>query len=513
MALGLNFRIVFAILAGALGSGWQHGYNTGVLNAPQDLITNFIRGECDNSTSSKDDNSTSSKDASSTTATDGEDSSGCLGHGQGVFLFSVVVAIYCVGGIMGGSIVGFVSKTFGRKGGLLLNNILVAVGAAFLGFSKTANSAEMLIAGRLFMGINSGLNAGLCPMYLNEISPVSLRGAVGTVYQLFVTISILLAQVFGMGPVLGNDSGWPWLLALTVVPAIFQVIALSFCPESPKYLLLDKDDEVKATDALTWLRGSVEVHNEMDEMRQEQESAKLIPKVTLKEMITNSSLRRPLVIAMMMMLAQQLSGINAAIFFSTSIFKSAGLGETESQGATLGMGTMNVLMTFVSLAMIEKAGRKTLMLIGLSGMFVTTTLLLISLKTVHGVVCQDPMKNGIADLNFVVPGVCHMRYIAVASVILFVVSFATGPGSIPWFFVTELFTQSGRPIATSLAVAVNWSANFLVGLLFPPLREIIGPWVFGIFMSIQIIFILYVWRVVPETKNKTIEEITAQFRK
>ena len=119
----------------------------------------------------------------------------------------------------------------------------------------------------------------------------------------------------------------------------------------------------------------------MDEMKQEQESMKLVPKVTLKEMLINGSLRKPLIIAMMMMLAQQLSGINCAIFYSTSIFKSAGLDAQASQSATLGMGTMNVLMTFVSLVLIEKAGRKTLMVIGLAVMFLMTTLLLAGLLT------------------------------------------------------------------------------------------------------------------------------------
>ena len=229
----------------------------------------------------------------------------------------------------------------------------------------------------------------------------------GTVYQLIITLSILISQVLGMNNVLGTEEGWPWLLALTAVPAILQLATLPFCPESPKYLLLDKDDEMAANSgnlieefpgnvhlitgidyplspfsvALSWLRGTIEVHDEMDEMKQEQESMKLVPKVTLKEMLTNGSLRQPLIIAMMMMLAQQLSGINCAIFYSTEIFKNAGLDAQDSQSATLGMGSMNVLMTFVSLVLIEKAGRKTLMVIGLSVMFLMTTLLLSALLT------------------------------------------------------------------------------------------------------------------------------------
>merc|ERR1719373_9006 len=281
--------------------------------------------------------------------------------------------------------------------------------------------------------------------------------------------------------------------ALTAAPALLQLATLPFCPESPKYLLLDKDDEMKANSALSWLRGTIEVHEEMDVMKQEQESMKLVPKVTLKEMLTNGSLRKPLIIAMMMMLAQQLSGINCAIFYSTRIFGLANLSTSESQSATLGMGTMNVLMTFVSLVLIEKAGRKTLMVIGLVVMFLMTTLLLAALLTYESVAA--------------------MSYVAIVAVILFVVGFATGPGSIPWFFVTELFAQSGRPTATSIAVTVNWSANFLVGLAFVPLNRIMGPYVFIVFMVIQFCFIIYVYFAVPETKNRTIEDITAQFRK
>jgi len=473
---GLNPRIAFAIAAGAVGSSFQHGYNTGVLNAPQKIMTNWVKQKiCANST-----------DGEVTVTLDECDS-------EAEIIWAWTVAIFCIGGMMGGSMVGFISSRLGRKGGLLLNNILVAVAALLMGFSKTSGSFHMLILGRFIIGINSGLNAGLAPMYLSEISPTALRGALGTVYQLIITLSILISQILGMNNVLGTEDGWPWLLAITAIPAVLQVASLPFCPESPKYLLLDKDDEMAAQSALGWLRGTIEVHDEMDEMKQEQESMKLVPKVTLKEMITNGSLRQPLIIAMMMMLAQQLSGINCAIFYSTDIFEKAGLNEQESQGATLGMGSMNVLMTVVSLILIEKAGRKTLMLVGLSAMLVMTTLLLASLLTYAAVPA--------------------MSYLAIVAVILFVVGFATGPGSIPWFFVTELFAQSGRPTATSIAVTVNWSANFLVGLAFVPLQRIMGAYVFILFMVIQFCFIVYVYFAVPETKNRTIDDITAQFRK
>merc|ERR1712018_538751 len=192
----------------------------------------------------------------------------------------------------------------------------------------------------------------------------------------------------------------------------------------------------------------------------------------------------------MMMLAQQLSGINAAVFFSTEIFKDAGLSTQDAQSATLGMGGMNVAMTIISLVLIEKAGRKTLMLTGLGIMLICTTCLLICL------VVATPVAS----------------YLSIIFVIMFVVGFATGQGSIPWFFVNELFQQSARPMAASMAVVTNWTANFLVGLCFLPMQNAFGPYVFIVFIVTQIFFIIYVFLKVPETKNRTIDEITAQFR-
>lgn len=131
--------------------------------------------------------------------------------------------------------------------------------------------------------------------------------------------------------------------------------------------------------ALAWLRGTIEVHDEMEEMRTEYESVKLVPKVTLKELFVNSALRIPLIIAIMVMFAQQLSGINAVMFFSTKIFTMAQLDKNAAQNATMAVGAMNVIMTFVSLILVEKAGRKTLLLAGFSGMFIDTALLAICL--------------------------------------------------------------------------------------------------------------------------------------
>ena len=268
--------------------------------------------------------------------------------------------------------------------------------------------------------------------------------------------------------------------------------------------------------ALTWLRGTIEVHDEMDEMRAEYESIKLVPRVTLTELVMNSSLRIPMIIAIMVMLAQQLSGINAIMFYSTGIFKLAKLKDDQAQHATIGVGVVNVFMTFVSMILVEKAGRKTLLLIGFFGMFIDTTLLAICLlidvsqsflffyKMIKIYIyisrCIILLQSSVASI------------MSVMLVVFFIVLFASGPGSIPWFLVSELFNQSARPAATSVAIAINWGANFLVGIMFPPLVALIGSNVFFVFALLQGLFTIFIWLKVPETRNKSIEEISSMFR-
>ncbi|XP_076318380.1 solute carrier family 2, facilitated glucose transporter member 1-like isoform X2 [Tachypleus tridentatus] len=465
---GLTGRLSFAIVAAAFGSAFQHGYNTGVVNAPQDVVMEFIN------------------------TTYFERFNEVPGKQTVTLIFSIMVSIFCIGGMVGALGTAYVAETFGRKRSLLLNNIFVFIAAALMGFSKMAQSYEMLIIGRFFIGINAGLNAGLAPMYLTEVSPTHLRGAVGTIYQLVITITILISQIIGLPQVLGTEEHWPYVFGMTLIPAIFMLATMPLCPESPRYILIFQGKELAAQKALTWFRGTVEVHEEMDEMRSEYEASKLVPKVTLREMWTNRVLRTPLIISMVVMLSQQLSGINAAIFFSTKIFESAGLDKETALYATLGMGSINVLMTIVSLVLVEKAGRRTLHLVGLGGMGIITVLLTICMA----------LKTSVPWLS----------YLSIIWVIGFVIMFATGPGSIPWFLVTELFGQGARAIATSIAVAVNWSANFVVGLSFLPLKTILGDYTFLLFTVLLAIFWIFTYKRVPETKNKTIEEITSMFR-
>ena len=134
-------------------------------------------------------------------------------------------------------------STLFRKGGLLLNNIIGIIGALAMGSAKFVKSYEMLIAGRFLIGVNCGLNTSLVPMYISELSPINLRGGLGTINQLAVTVGLLISQILGIEHLLGTDEGWPYLLGMAIIPPIMQLILLPICPESPRYLLITRQQE------------------------------------------------------------------------------------------------------------------------------------------------------------------------------------------------------------------------------------------------------------------------------
>ncbi|KAM6967712.1 solute carrier family 2, facilitated glucose transporter member 3 [Aplochiton taeniatus] len=409
--------------------------------------------------------------------------------GANTMVWSFAVAIFSVGGMGGSFSVGAMVNTFGRRKSMLIANVLAIVGGALMGLSSLSGSFEMIIIGRLIIGVFCGLCTGLTPMYVGEIAPTALRGAFGTLHQLGVVIGILVAQIFGLESLLGSDSLWPVLLALTILPAVLQTALLPFCPESPRYLIINLNQEEEARKALVRLRGVEDVSDDIKEMKEEGAKMAMEKKVTIPELFRSPLYRQPIIIAIILQLSQQLSGINAVFYYSTGIFDTAGV--TEPIYATIGAGVVNTVFTVVSLFLVERAGRRTLHLIGLAGMAVSALLMTISLALVK--------ENK------------SLSYMAIVAVFGFVASFEMGPGPIPWFIVAELFSQGPRPAAMAVSGFSNWTANFLVGLGFPKLAELCGPYVFIIFMVFLILFFIFTYLRVPETKGRTFDEIAQGF--
>ncbi|XP_058793375.1 glucose transporter type 1 isoform X2 [Phymastichus coffea] len=464
---GLTIFLSYAILAAVLGM-LQFGYNTGVINAPEKNIENFM------------------KDVYKSRY--GED----ISEDYVQSLYSIAVSIFAIGGMVGGFSGGMIANRFGRKGGLLLNNVVGILGACLMGCTKIAYSYEMLFVGRFVIGVNCGLNTSLVPMYISEIAPLNLRGGLGTINQLAVTIGLLVSQILGIEQILGTNDGWPVLLGLAICPAILQLILLPFCPESPRYLLITKKWEEEARKALRKLRANNQVEEDIEEMRAEELAQQAESTISMSELLCSPTLRAPLIIGIVMQLSQQLSGINAVFYYSTSLFTTSGLPPESAKFATIGIGIIMVGMTLVSIPLMDRTGRRTLHLYGLGGMFIFSIFITISF-----------LIKEMID---------WMSYLSVVSILSFVVFFAVGPGSIPWMITAELFSQGPRPAAMSIAVLVNWLANFLVGICFPSMKNTLDNYTFLPFSGFLAVFWIFTYKKVPETKNKTFEEILALFR-
>uniref|UniRef100_A0A8C8SD40 Major facilitator superfamily (MFS) profile domain-containing protein n=1 Tax=Pelusios castaneus TaxID=367368 RepID=A0A8C8SD40_9SAUR len=416
----ITFPLICAVSVAAIGS-LQFGYNTGVINAPEKIIQSFFNRTLE----SRRNIATSSELLTS--------------------LWSLSVAIFSVGGMIGSFSVGLFVNRFGRRNSMLMVNILAIVGGILMGFSKMAGAVEMLIIGRFIIGLFCGLSTGFVPMYISEISPTALRGAFGTLNQLGIVVGILVAQIFGLKEIMGTESLWPLLLAFTIIPAILQCAALPFCPESPRFLLINKMEEEKAQTVLQKLRGTQDVAQDIQEMKEESAKMSQEKKATVLELFRSPNYRQPIIIAIVLQLSQQLSGINAVFYYSTGIFEKAGV--KEPVYATIGAGVVNTVFTVVSLFLVERAGRRTLHLVGLGGMALCAVLMTIALT----------LKDTVAWIS----------YISIVSIFGFVAFFEIGPGPIPWFIVAELFSQGPRPAAVAVAGCSNWTSNFLVGMLFP----------------------------------------------
>ncbi|XP_076003290.1 solute carrier family 2, facilitated glucose transporter member 1 [Genypterus blacodes] len=461
----ITLPLLLSVGTAVIGS-LQFGYNTGVINAPEAVIKIFLNETW----------------AGRYTEPITELSL--------TLLWSISVSIFSIGGMCGSFSVGVLVNRFGRRTSMLMVNVLVFAAAALMAFSKMASSWEMLIIGRLVVGLYSGLSTGLVPLYVGEIAPTALRGALGTLHQLGIVIGILVAQILGLEGIMGNATYWPLLLGLTFIPAVIQCILLPLCPESPRFLLINKNEESQAKNALKKLRGTSDVSADMQEMKDEARQMMREKKVTILELLRSPLYRQPLIVALVLQLSQQLSGINAIFYYSTNIFKSAGVAQPVY--ATIGTGVVNVAFTVVSLFVVERAGRRSLHMTGLMGMAASAILMTVAIALTE-------------KLQWI-------SYLSIVGTFAFVAFFEIGPGPIPWFIVAELFSQGPRPSAIAVAGLTNWTANFIVGIGFPTAEKLLGAYVFIIFTVFLLVFFVFTYFKVPETKGRTFDEIASGFR-
>ncbi|XP_067095619.1 solute carrier family 2, facilitated glucose transporter member 5-like [Osmerus mordax] len=465
----LTAVLALATLISAFGSSFQYGYNVAVVNSPSLFMKQFYN------------------------TTYLERYGRPMEETFLTLLWSLSVSMYPLGGFLGSLLVAPLVNKLGRKGTLLFNNIFSIVPAIIMGVSEIAKSYEIIIFARVLVGICAGLSSNVVPMYLGELAPKNMRGAIGIVPQLFITVGILSAQVLGIRNILGNSTGWPLMLGLTGIPALVELLLLPFFPESPRYLLIQRGDERTAKRELQRLRGWEDVETELDEMRLEDQSEQAEGRLSVLSLLSQRSLRWQLISIIVLNMGQQLSGVNAIYYYADSIYGSAGVEENDIQYVTVGTGAVNVFMTITAVFIVEASGRKLLLLIGFGICCGACVVLTVALRL------QDSVD--------------WMPYISIACVILYVIGHAIGPSPIPVVVTTEMFRQSSRSAAFMVAGSVHWLSNFTVGLVFPFMEKGLGPYSFLIFSVICLVTLIYTWLVLPETKNNTFLEISQMFAK
>ncbi|XP_054634538.1 solute carrier family 2, facilitated glucose transporter member 5-like isoform X2 [Dunckerocampus dactyliophorus] len=465
----LTAVLALATLISAFGSSFQYGYNVAVINSPAQFMQHFYN------------------------VTFLERYGARMEDNLLTLLWSLSVSMYPLGGFFGSLVVAPLVNKLGRKGTLLFNNIFSIVPALMMGVSELAKSYEIIIVARFIVGICAGLSSNVVPMYLGELSPKNLRGAIGIIPQLFITIGILSAQVLGIRNILGNSAGWTLMLGLTGIPALTELLLLPFFPESPRYMLIQRGDERTAKTALQRLRGWDDVTEELSEMRLEDQSEKSEGHLSVLSLLSQRSLRWQLVSIIVLNMGQQLSGVNAIYYYADSIYATAGVAQNDIQYVTVGTGAVNVIMTIAAVFIVEALGRRLLLLCG------------------FGICCGACLILTIA--LYFQGSVTWMSYVSITCVIVYIIGHAIGPSPIPYVVTTEMFRQSARPAAFMVAGSVHWLSNFTVGLLFPFMERSLGPYSFIIFSCVCLHTLIYIWLVVPETKNKTFLEVCQMFTK
>ncbi|TRY57890.1 hypothetical protein DNTS_014407 [Danionella cerebrum] len=405
------------------------------------------------------------------------------------FLWSLSVSIKDFGALLGSLGVKGLADTFGRRNAILIANALSVIGASLMFMSKATSSFEVLIVGRLIFGLFCGLVMSLNPLYIQGVSPTNLRGAFATLNQVFFASGILLGMVVGLETVLGTEKSWCLMLSLSLIPATLQYLTLPFCPESPRYLFINRGKEKEAEVALSKLRGNPEmVLKEMEEMKEE--AANSETGVTVREFLRKRRYRQPIILVLIINLGSQLSGFNAIINYSTKMFAQSNF--EEAKYLTLGVGAVNVAFTIVAFFLVERAGRRKLLLAG----FLCLALCNLLMTITYSILTIVPV----------------IRIIQVLVVFLLISAYEVGPGPISWFIAAELFDQSARPIAMAFTSMLNWGGKFLLALLFPPLLKMCGAYVYLLFMCMALIAFTYTMFRLPETKGRTFDDIAAEFR-
>ncbi|XP_022166247.1 facilitated trehalose transporter Tret1-like [Myzus persicae] len=391
-------------------------------------------------------------------------------------------SIFGIGAVVGALPAGKLSAMIGRRYSMVLFEIHIIIGWIFL---TVANASWMLMAGRVLQGVGVGALCTVIPTYVAEISQPHIRGTLGTIFQVYVVIGILYSFV------VGSVVEYVTFNVLCGIWTIIHVVLTFFIPESPYYFIYKNKDE-NANVSMTKLRdgNDVDIADELNVIKMDIELQKANQNTFIKVM-ANKANRKSLLIGIGCMFFQQTSGINAIIFYMGYIFNEIGSSITPNT-SVIAVGIVQLVMTFVAMMIVDKAGRRVLLMVSAIVMSLSFFSLGLYLDISHKLVHKDSI----------------LSWLPLILIALYISAFSLGFGPIPWVVMGEIFSNEVKPYGTSLATATNWILVFAVTFLTFVTTDSIGFlglfWVYSFFCLLGALF---VWYTVPETKNKSLAEI------
>ena len=395
----------------------------------------------------------------------------------------VVVSGVLLGATIGAIFGGKAADLFGRRRVLLVTAAIFGIGALA---SAVAPSPTILIVSRVVLGLAIGLASTNVPVYLSEVAPPHARGWVVSLFQLAVTVGIVVAYLTDYA--FAGVEGWRWMLGLAVAPALVFGTGMFFLPETPRWLIRGGHHEI-AHRVLVRIRGLSDVNVEIEAIKaslaQQAESGHWTD-------LLRRQVRPALVVGLGLAIFQQITGINTVIYYAPKILQSAGFNSASGAIlATVGVGVVNVGMTIVAMFLVDRAGRRPLLLVGIAGMIIML---------------------GVLGLSFRYPS-GQLAWIAVICLMGYVASFAISLGPIFWLLIAEIYPLKIRGLAEGTAATFNWASNLVVSLTFLTLIEKLGASsTFFLYALASMLSWLFAYYFVPETKGRTLEQIEAFWR-
>ena len=392
-----------------------------------------------------------------------------------------IVSSMMFGAAAGAIGAGVLSFRLGRKVSLIIGAVLFVVSSLLC---AAAWSTESLIVFRVILGVAIGIATFTAPLYISEIAPADKRGAMISSYQLMITVGILAA--FISDTLFSYIGAWRWMLGIVAVPGALFLIGVVQLPMSPRWLMMrGRKDEARAV--LKSLRGDARLVNK--EMLDIEEQLKR-PQRGWSFFRANPHFRRSVGLGVALQMMQQFTGMNVVMYYAPRIFADVGFKGYEALWGTALVGLVNVLSTFVAIALVDKVGRRPVLLVGFAVMAIGLGAL--------GVL----LHIGTTDIE--------MQIVAVAMLLVFIIGFAVSAGPLIWVLCSEVQPIEGRDFGMAISTFTNWGANFVVGLTFLTMLTDLGSGAtFGIYAALNALFLLVTFFYIPETKDISLEAIEA----